>query len=33
MIMFDQYDVERTGKYLIVYERIGYGQGGGFYAF
>ena len=33
MITFDQYDVQLSGMYLIVYDRIQYTQTGGFYSF
>jgi hypothetical protein len=33
MITFDQYDVQLSGQYLLVYDKICYPVTGGFYSF
>jgi hypothetical protein len=33
MIIFDKVDVESSGKYLLIYDKISYPATGGFYPF
>jgi hypothetical protein len=33
MIIFDQADVQSSGKYLLIYDKISYPATGGFYPF
>ncbi len=33
MIVFDQVDVQSSNKYVLVYERINFTNGAGFYGF